>query len=91
MYSVDDFACISQPNPMQNPQCAQAARSLYGTEAIAIGAGYGCQPILRAPRSSSTPEDFTGSGGIGYGLLRRGSNGLAPASPDTPTSHSTFV
>ena len=37
---------------------------------IASGAGNGCRPSLRAPRSSNTPEDFTGSGGIGYGLLR---------------------
>ena len=42
-----------------------------------------------APRG--TPDDFTGSGGIGYGFVRGGSNGLAPASPDTPISQSTFV
>jgi hypothetical protein len=58
---------------------------------MAIGAGNGCMPSLRAPRSSSTPDDFTGSGGIGQGLERGGSNGLAPASPDTPTSHSALV
>ena len=30
-----------------------------------MGAGNGFQPSLRAPCSSSTPEDFTGSGGKG--------------------------
>ena len=34
-------------------------------EAMAIGAGKGCSPNFRAPRSSSTPEDFTGRGGMG--------------------------
>ena len=91
VYSVEDLARISQPKPMQKPQCAQAGRSRYGSEAIAIGAGNGCRPSLRAPRSSSTPDDFTGSGGIGYGFERGGSNGLAPASPETPISHSTLV
>ena len=41
--------------------------------------------------SQYTPDDFTGSGGIGYGFDRGGSNGCAPASPDTPISQSTFV
>jgi hypothetical protein len=89
--SVDDFACISHANPWQNPQCAHAGRPPYGCELIAIGAGNGCRPSLRAPRSNSTPEDFTGKGGIGYGRERGGSKGLAPASPETPTSHSTLV
>ena len=31
----------------------------------ASGAGNGCKPSLRAPCSNSTPEDFTGIGGIG--------------------------
>jgi hypothetical protein len=39
----------------------------------------------------STPDDFTGSGGIGYGFVRGGSSGSAPARPDTPISQSTFV
>ncbi len=34
-------------------------------ELMAIGAGKGCSPSLRAPRSNSTPEDFTGMGGMG--------------------------
>jgi hypothetical protein len=68
-----------------------AGRPRYGCELIASGAGNGCRPSLRAPRSSNTPDDFGGNGGIGYGLDRGGSNGLAPASPLTPTSHSTFV
>ncbi len=43
------------------------------------------------PRSASTPIDLGGSGGTGYGRVRGGSNGLAPAWPDTPISQSTFV
>src|ERR1700739_2859331 len=34
---------------------------------MAICDGWGCKPSARAPRSSSTPDDFTGSGGLGYG------------------------
>ena len=49
-----------------------------------MGAGNGCKANLRAPLSKSTPEDFTGIGGMGYGLLRGGSKGLAPPSPQTP-------
>src|SRR5947208_10192558 len=86
-----DFAPISQPNSSQNPQCRHAFRPLYGFERIASGAGKGCNPSLRAPRSNSTPDDFTGSGGNGYGFERGGSNGLAPASPETPRSSSAFV
>ena len=56
-----------------------------------MGAGKGCSPSFRAPSSSSTPEDLTGKGGIGYGLVRGGSKGLAYARPETPTSHSTLV
>src|SRR5512132_842515 len=66
-------------------------RPRYGCELMAIGDGTGCRPSFRAPRSKSTPDDFTGSGGIGYGRVRGGSNGLAPARPDTPISHSTVV
>jgi len=36
-----------------------------GLVLIAIGAGNGCNPSLRAPLSNKTPEDFTGNGGIG--------------------------
>ena len=89
--SVDAFATTSHAKPWQKPQCTQAGRPRYGCELIAIGAGNGCRPSLRAPRSNSTPDDFTGSGGIGYGLVRGGSNGLAPARPETPISHSTLV
>jgi hypothetical protein len=32
---------------------------------MAMGAGYGCSPNFRAPRSNNTPEDFTGKGGMG--------------------------
>src|ERR1700682_1461211 len=53
--------------------------------------GKGCQPSLRAARSKITPEDFTGSGGMGYGFKRGGMNGRDPAKPETPISHSTFV
>src|SRR5260370_34298661 len=56
-----------------------------------MGAGNGCQPSLRAAHSKITPEDFAGNGGIGYGFERGGSNGLAPARPETPISHSTFA
>src|SRR5271166_725351 len=86
-----DFAPISQPNPMQNPQCAQAIRPWYDCERIATGAGKGWYPNFFAPRSNSTPLDFTGIGGSGYGLERGGSNGLAPAWPETPRSHSALV
>ena len=58
---------------------------------IAIGAGKAVQPSFFAARSRSTPVDLGGSGGTGYGLLRGGSNGLAPARPETPISHSTLV
>src|SRR5882762_3243314 len=88
---VEDLARASQPKPMQNPQCTQAGRPRNGWDAMASGAGKGCSPSLRAPISMSTPEDFTGIGGIGYGLLRGGSKGLAFASHETPTSHSTLV
>jgi hypothetical protein len=30
-----------------------------------MGAGWGFHPSARAPRSKSTPDDFTGSGGMG--------------------------
>src|SRR5216684_3172097 len=86
-----DFAPTSQPNPRQKPQLMQALRPARGCERIAIGAGNGCQPSFRAARSKITPEDFTGSGGIGYGFDRGGSKGLASASPETPISHSTLV
>ena len=75
--------------PRQKPQCWQAGRPLYGCELIAIGDGCECRPSARAPRSISTPDDFTGSGGIGYGFERGGSNG--PGSPETPSSHSALV
>src|SRR6266481_3553583 len=60
-----DFAPTSQPKARQKPQLTQALRPGRGSERIAIGAGYGCQPSFRAARSKITPEDFTGSGGIG--------------------------
>ena len=41
------------------------AQAVSGTLAIASGAGNGCKPSRRAPRSSRTPEDFTGIGGMG--------------------------
>src|SRR3989442_12283370 len=77
--SVEDFAPNSQPKNSQNPQCWQLLRPWYGCEAIAIGAGKGCQPSRFAPRSNSTPDDFTGSGGIGYGLGRGRGDGAHPA------------
>lgn len=86
---VLDLAPTSHPNRSQNPHWMQAARPRYGWERIAIGAGKACQPSFLAARSVRTPVDLIGSGGTGYGRLRGGSNGLAPASPDTPTSHST--
>src|SRR5271154_5643166 len=86
-----DLAPTSQPKDKQKPQLTQALRPWCGCERMAIGAGKGCQPSCRAARSKITPDDFTGSGGMGYGFERGGSNGLAPASPDTPISHSTFV
>src|SRR5207302_4916936 len=86
-----DFAPTSQPKPRQKPHWTQALRPGRGWERIAMGAGNGCQPSFRAARSKSTPEDFTGSGGMGEGFARGGSNGLAPACPETPISHSTFV
>src|SRR5580704_1186590 len=86
-----DFAPTSQPNARQKPQLRQALRPGRGCERMAMGAGNGCQPSLRAARSKITPLDFTGSGGIGYGLERGGSKGLAPARPETPISHSTLV
>src|SRR5690606_25779660 len=63
--SVEDFAPTSQPYIMQKPQWMQTARPAYGRERMAIGAGNAFQPSLRAPCSSNTPEDFTGSGGSG--------------------------
>ena len=36
-------------------------------------------------------KEITGKGGKGYGLERGGSNGLAPAKPEMPKSHSAFV
>src|SRR5215471_7577843 len=33
---------------------------------MANGAGKGCQPSLRAPRSKTTPQPFTGSGKPGH-------------------------
>src|SRR3989442_1791593 len=89
--SVEDFAPNSQPKNSQNPQCWQLLRPWYGCDAIAIGAGKGCQPSRFAPRSNSTPDDFTGSGGIGYGLERGGADGPPPAPPGTPVSPFTFV
>src|SRR5712692_8978490 len=86
-----DFAPTSQPKARQKPQLMHALRPARGCERIAIGAGNGFHPSLRAARSKITPLDFTGSGGMGYGLERGGSNGLAPASPETPTSHSTLL
>jgi hypothetical protein len=65
VYSVEDFAMTSQPKPMQKPQCAHAGRPRYSCDTMAMGAGKGCSPSLRAPRSNSTPEDFTGNGGMG--------------------------
>src|SRR5215470_2624642 len=89
--SVLDFAPTSHAYPQQNPQFTQAPRPARGCDRIAIGVGKGCHPSFFPARSKRTPEDFTGSMGIGYGFDRGGSNGLAPAKPDTPISHSTFV
>jgi hypothetical protein len=86
--SVLDFAFHSQPNVSQNPQCWHGVRPRYGLEITAIGVGAACQPSFRAPTSSSTPDGLIGSGGSGYGRERGGSNGFAPASPLTPSSHS---
>src|SRR5260370_34782676 len=85
-----DLAPTSQPNARQKPQLMQALRPARGCERMAIGAGNGFQPSLRAARSKIMPLAFVGSGGLGYGFERGGSNGLAPANPETPTSHSTF-
>jgi len=63
--SDDDLAPTSQPKNMQKPQWMQLARLLWGRDRIAIGAGTACRPSLRAPCSSNTPEDLTGSGGSG--------------------------
>src|SRR5579885_3596048 len=63
--SVLDLARISQPNDSQKPQCAHAARPLYGCDRMATGAGNGCSPSFRVARSKSTPDDFTGIGGSG--------------------------
>ena len=65
VYRAEDFARASQPNPMQNPQCTHDGRPRNGCEVMAMGAGKACSPNLRAPRSSSTPDDFTGTGGMG--------------------------
>jgi hypothetical protein len=65
VYSAEDLARTSQPNPMQKPQWMHAGRPRNGCEAMAMGAGNGCSPSLRAPRSSSTPEDLITVGGIG--------------------------
>src|SRR5258708_25339092 len=86
-----DLAPTSQPKARQKPQLMQALRPGRGCDRIAIGAGKGCHPSFRAAPSKSTPEDFTGSGGIGYGLERRRSKGLAPAKPGPPNSPSTFL
>src|SRR5260221_14537247 len=86
-----DFAPTSQPKARQKPQLTQALRPARGCERMAMGAGKGCQPSLRAARSKITPEDFTGSGGMGYGLERGGSKGLGPARPGARGSHPTLV
>ena len=65
VYSVEDFAMTSQPKPMQKPQCAQPGRPRYNCDTMAMGAGNACNPSLRAPRSKSTPDDFTGPVNLG--------------------------
>ena len=40
-------------------------RRIKHDRAIAMGAGFAAHPRALAPRSSSTPEDFTGNGGTG--------------------------
>ncbi len=89
--SVDALAITSHAKPWQKPQFTHAGRPLYTVELMASGAGAGCQPSFFAPRSNNTPEDFARMGGIGYGRLRGGSKGCAPATPETPISQSTFV
>src|SRR5271156_147850 len=73
--SVLDFAPTSHPKASQYPQCTQAGRPRYCCEITAKGAGNGCSPSFLAPRSNSTPDDFTGIGGSGYGFDRGPSNG----------------
>src|SRR5579871_1038679 len=89
--SVLDFAPTSHPNASQYPQWTQPARPLYCCDRTATGAGKGCSPNFFAPRSNNTPDDFTGIGGNGYGLLRGPSKGFDPPSPEMPRSHSAFV
>ena len=60
----------------------------YGTMLIDMQSRV-VKPSFAAPRSSSTPEDLMGIGGMGKGLDRGESNG--PGAPDTPISQSTFV
>jgi hypothetical protein len=74
---------------MQKPQLMQAGLLLSGLDKIASGAGCAFQPIFLAPRSSNTPDDLTGMGGIGNGFDLNESFG--PGAPDTPISQSTLV
>ena len=86
--SVDAFAPWWQTLFWQNPQYVQAPRPSNGSELIAAGAGYGCQPSREAAPATSSPQPVVRIGAIGKPRVRAPANGL-PSAPPTPSSHST--
>jgi len=82
-----DFAAEGQAEAAVDAGAASSARLRKNGH----GRGERMPAQLASGALKITPEPFTGSGGMGYGLERGGSNGLAPARPETPISHSTLV
>ena len=82
--SVDAFAPWWQTLFWQNPQYVQAPRPSNGSELIAAGAGYGCQPSREAASATSSPQPVCASVPSGSRACVRRRTGCRP-SPPTPS------
>src|SRR3989442_3640527 len=87
-----DFAEIEHPRP-QTLALMHAGRPFHGFVGIASGSRTMWSPSRWAPRCTLRLAQLNAWGGVGYGLLRGGSNGVAcaPSGPATPSSYSTHV
>src|SRR6266581_6649162 len=71
----------------------QAGRPFQGLVGMASGSRTMWSPSRSAPRFTTLLAQLNSCGGVGYGVLRGGSKGLAcaPSGPATPSSCSTRV
>src|SRR6266850_3088886 len=90
--SILDLAEIEHPS-LQVPAPMHAGRPFQGFVGIASGSRTMCRPSRSAPHCTRWLAQLNPCAGVGYGLLRGGSNGLAasPSGPETPSSYSTRV